>query len=112
MAATRRPLLALQYEKVADYHVALRKGDPAKVSKRGKSTCAADLTIAEAQVMLDMGYRDDVLPSGHPQRVFAKHAGVWYRALPHGLGRYHGSPVAEQIVPPDARNVMQARWIR
>jgi hypothetical protein len=104
--------LALQYEKVADYHVALRKGDPAKVSKRGKSTCAAELTLQVAQTMLDTGYRDDLLPSGYPQRVFARWAGVWYRALPHGPGRYHGSPVAEQIVPPDARKVMQARWVR
>jgi hypothetical protein len=109
MAARR--LLPLQHEKI-DYHVALRRGDPATVSQRGKSRCPADLLPAEAQEMLTVGYRDETLPSGYPKRVFAKRRGVWYRALAHAEGRYHGCPVAEQFVPPEARNTKQARWER
>ncbi len=81
-------------------------------SRRGKSLCPADLDIDEAQAMLETGFADDRLPSGNPRRIFAKRGEVWYRAQAHADGCYHGSPVTEQIVPPEARNTNPARWIR
>ena len=62
--------------------------------------------------MLRTGYCTDRMPSGFPMSIFAKRGEMWYRALPHAEGRYHGSPVTERLVPPDARSVKNARWVR
>ncbi|MBN2798411.1 MAG: hypothetical protein JXX28_04625 [Deltaproteobacteria bacterium] len=91
----------MTYEKIADYHIALRAGDPPRISRRGKSKCAASLNVAQAQALLEGGYRvpegaDDpehvyakhATPAGwlgtaargadDPEHVYAKHEGTWY----------------------------------
>ena len=92
--------LILVYEKAADYHQTLRKGDPAKVKRRGKSKCAGNITMEVAQRMLAVGRYHGSLPGNYPKSIFSKHEGVWYQANSHAPGRYHGFPVPTQRVPP------------
>jgi len=93
---------AMTYERIVDYHIALRAGDPPRISSRGKSKCAASLDLAMAQELLVTGHR---VPEGadDPRHVYAKHEGVWYQANRHGSKRYHGFPVPDQRVPPAIR---------
>lgn len=95
----------LTYEKVVDYHYALRKGDPPVIKPDGKSKCAADLDVAKAQALLDHGYRVGTR-GGWPSKVYACHGGTWYQAHQHGPGCYHGYPVRPQRVPKTVRK----RW--
>lgn len=102
--------MQLRYSKV-DYHKALRKGDPPKVSLRGKSKCDGGISLDEAQELLNVGYRHAKLPNGKPKAVFVKRMGLWYRALAGSDGTYHGSPVTDSKVPSKAK-LQKARWIR
>jgi len=109
MAASKATRLV--YEK-ADYHRALRATDPPKVSRRGKSKCPGDLTPIEAQELLNLGYREGQLADGTPKAVFVRRGGIWYRAMVGNRNRYHGAPVDEFKVPPDAKRQADARWMR
>ncbi len=90
------------YEKIADHHVALRAGDPPRISRRGKSKCAGSIDLRRAQELLETGHR---VPEGAdvPRHVFARHEGTWYQANRHGPRHYHGFPVPEHRVPPAIR---------
>jgi hypothetical protein len=97
------------YEKVVDYHRALRSGDPPGISHRGKSKCASDLTVDLAQGLLERGHPwpDSIValdPQEPPEAVFSLHDGTWYEALAHQPGRYHGFPVDPAQVPPQIRH--------
>lgn len=92
----------LTYEKVADYHLRLRQGEPATISARGKSRCDSEITLEVAQALLDDGYPHKTGGDGLPKQVFAQFKGVWYRALSHGRARYHGAPIEKRRVPPEA----------
>lgn len=65
--------MELVYEKVADYHVALRASDPPVVTSRGKSKCAGTIDPQLAQALLDNGYRVGRGADSCPRKVFARH---------------------------------------
>lgn len=92
----------MTHEKIADHHVALRSGDPPRVSARGESKCTGSLDLDKAQRLLEGSHR---VPPGadDPKHVYAKHEGTWYQANRHGPKRFHGFPVPDERVPP---------WIR
>ncbi len=92
----------MTYEKIVDYHIALRQGDPPRISQRGKSKCDGSLDLTKAQALLEGGHR---VPeqSDDPSHVYAKHDGTWYQANRHGPKRYHGFPVPDHRVPPSIR---------
>lgn len=93
----------MTYEKIADYHIALRAGDPPRLSARGKSKCAASLDLIRAQALLEAGHPDPA-DDAPPKHVYVQHEGVWYKAHQHMPGRYHGFPVPDHQVPPRLRN--------
>lgn len=66
----------------------------AKVSGMKVGKCPKNLLLATAQRLLDHGipWSAHGAPGPHPQRIYAVHEGVPYRAARTAAGVYHGFP--------------------
>ncbi len=85
------------------HHWAKKRAGVVEVKGVRVSKCPSDLTLSDAEEMLNDGieWSPSRWPHDHPQRVYAIREGVVYRATPTNPGvSYHGFPELLENLPP------------